>query len=419
MAIPSTFTGAATFVASTRVLTVFYEANDKTGTEAGMQLTVTDSAGTAFTSTTDVTAAVATFGLTIVANPCEGTKISSVAFTAVADQTYTLGATGLVITWPVATYVTDPADQTCALTYAATTATSAVEPAVTVDNTARTLTVSTSTASMVSTTNWVYTVAVKTPSGVTISGTTATINILISANAACEPPATTTTATTTAQSFTIGASSSDLVFLWSAWTYVTDPTGGSCTLGYAATVPTALSAALACVASTRTCTLTNASVTEAMAGVHELSVTGTTPTGTAIASKTATVALTILSECTSVTSATAPTTAEQTFKLDGTAQSYTVGAWTASVGTLDCATDLKYVWTIPTALTAYVTTSTTSRTFSFTSSEKTLATSTGHTITLAVTTSAGVALTSGGSVTFTLLATAVTSAADSSVQAVV
>jgi len=386
-----------------------------------MSLTVADPAGAAFTGDTTATAAAATFSLTIVANPCEAPKITVTAST-VADQTYTLGATGLVITWPVFTYVTDPvADPVtvCAITYAATTATSAVAPAVTVDNTARTLTVSTSTASMVSATNWVYTVAVKTPSGATVSGITATINILISANAACEPPATTTTVATTAQSFTIGATSSDLVFLWSAWTYTTAPTGSACTLGYAATVPTALSAALACVASTRTCTLTNASVTEAMAGVHELSVTGTTPTGTAIASKTATVALTILSECTLLTSATAPTTAEQTFTLDGTAQSYTVGAWTAAVGTLDCATDLLYVWTIPTALTAYVTTSTTSRTFSMTSSEKTLATTTGHTITLAVTTSAGVALTSGGSVTFTLLATAVTSAADSSIQAVV
>lgn len=292
--------------------------------------------------------------------------------------------------------------------------------AVTINTTARSLTVNTSDVTKASATQYVYTVTVKTPLGAAITMSTPyTIKLLVSTNSACEPPATTTPTTTAAQTFTIGASLNNLVFLWTAWTYTTSPSDSTCTLSYTPVVPTSLSSVLACVGTTRTCTLTNASVTEAMTGVYSVSVTGLTPTGTAIASLSSTVSLTILSQCTLLTAVTAPTTATQTFTLDGTAQSYTVPAWTAAFGTLDCATDLAYVWTIPAALTAFVTTSTTSRTFSMTSSDNTLATSTGHTITLTATTSSGGAIASGNVATFTLLATAVTSAGEAAIQNVV
>jgi len=89
------------------------------------------------------------------------------------------------------------------------------------------------------------------------------------------------------------------------------------------------------------------------------------------------------------------------------------------VGTLDCASGLAYVWTIPAALSAYVTTSTTSpRLFSFTGSNTSLATTAGYTITLTATTTAGTALTSGGVSTFALMLQGVASAQDTSTTAV-
>jgi hypothetical protein len=118
----------------------------------------------------------------------------------VADTAYVLGSGAVVISWAAFTYVTTPLGGTCALTYAATTASVAagLSAAVTVNNVARTLTVDTSTASLVSGTAYRYTVAVMTPSGNAVAGVTRTIDIVISGNAACEPPATVTATTTAA-----------------------------------------------------------------------------------------------------------------------------------------------------------------------------------------------------------------------------
>lgn len=282
------------------------------------------------------------------------------------------------------------------------------------DAAVRTVTVNTSTASLVSdSTVYLYTVAIKSPSGVTVAGQTTPVTFKIKANSACEPPSTVTPSANVDTSFTIGSSTSPTSITWTDWTYATTPTGGSCLLGYAAgTIPTAISAAVACTASTKTCTLTTASVTEAMVGAHTISITGTTPTGTAIdASKSTTLTLTIVSQCTIIQSATAPATADQSFVLDGIAKTYTVDAWTAAIGTLDCAGALAYAWEIPAAIASAVTTTTTSRLFTFKSSDSKLASTTAYAIKLTATTSLGQALTGGAdSATFLLTLTGVVGA---------
>jgi len=199
------------------------------------------------------------YALSILDNPCEGDRLTVTLGTAVASpQNYASGASAMVITWDAVTYTSDPAGSPCALTYAATTSDGVIEPAVVVDNTARTLTVSSSDATLVNTDEYTYVVNVLTPSGATVSGASQNINIVVGASL-CDPPTTTTVTTTAAQSFTVGQSA-DLTFTWTAWTALASD-ASSCTLGYAVTVPAAIAAAVTCTAATRTCVVATATAT--------------------------------------------------------------------------------------------------------------------------------------------------------------
>jgi len=306
-----------TFVAGTRTFTFNYATAEQTKTGAhAVTMTPTGPGGTALSTPTVITNAVATYTLTIVPSSCGTTSATTVtAGTALGAQSYTLGAAAMTIQWNAFTMTGASSLTTaCAFTYSVAVV-SALSTAVSITTAAatRTLVVSTSTGSLVSTTAYSYVISVVGTADSTASTTTQTISLTIAANAACEPPATVTATANTpaAHAFTAG-SATNLSVTWLAWTYATAAASSTAcgSLGYAAAVPSTISAAMVCTVSTKTCVLTAASVTEAMVGAHTVTITGTTPTGAAIASKSSVLTiLTIASACSTLTTATAPTTA--------------------------------------------------------------------------------------------------------------
>jgi len=144
MVIPPSVVSVLTFTPGTRTLVASYSGSDIAAEVVTLSMTVLSPAGVAFVDP----GAATEFVLTLAANPCEGDKITVTAST-LAVQSYTLGAAESTIEWPAFTYVTDPENETCALTYTAVTTNIALIAATTIDNVARTIKVSTSDSSMV------------------------------------------------------------------------------------------------------------------------------------------------------------------------------------------------------------------------------------------------------------------------------
>jgi len=302
--------GVATFNAGTRTFTFEYGGNDKTGAHA-VEMTVATSAGSPLSTDAVVTNMAATYTVTITNGPCSTTSAITVTVAgAVSPQTYVLGAAATTIAYPTFTAHGSDGQTVCPLTYVAAPVV-AIAAGVTIDNTAKTLVVSTGTVTFVSATAYSYVISVTGPDGTAVSTPTSTISLTISEPAVCLPPATVTATANTpaAHSFIVG-STTNLSITWARWTYTTAPLGTSCSLGYAAPVPTALTAAMVCTASTRTCVMTAASVTEAMVGAHTVTITATTSAGVAIPTQTSVLTvLTIASACSTLATATAPATA--------------------------------------------------------------------------------------------------------------
>jgi len=388
-------TGVATLDSTTRIMSIAYSANDKAVGPHNIVFTVLSPTSQALTVSSDFTGH--TYALTMPVNVCEGALVTFTAGTALTDpQTYTIGQGAKEIQWNEFTYVTNPSGGSCAFTYSTTTATAALNnaspAAVSVNNAigaaGRKLTINTSLVSLVSASKYTYTVAVKTPSGAAVGSPTQEIKLLISSNAACEPPTVVISAETQTITHDVTPNYS---FTISPYAYTTSPANQVCELTYVITVPSAISAAVTCVDATRVCTAAKDAVTAAMVGAHAITMTAKTPLAVAITG-TATTTLTIKDACDPPATLTAPSVAAQSFTADGTSQSYSP-TWTATTGTAACSTGLQYTWTVPSALTSAVTVSTTSNTFTFSSSDATLA-GTSYKIIVVVSSLSGAALTS-------------------------